>query len=166
MASRGVGLFCFNHLTNFNQTSQECSFGGPISKLFKDLNSIENFGCCGNRKGENCQILKNLLVQKYWPDLKIILYNGSLGYPLPRLFKYFRSVGKTWPPGGGAYFPYMCIVKTLKIFLSKSTSPIWRCFAQMFIGAPFTKIVQIFPICWKTWPPGCGACFPYMCVHC
>ena len=31
----------------------------------------------------------------------------------------------------------------------------------MFIGAPFTKIVQIFPICWKTWPPGGEACFPY-----
>ena len=66
-------------MTNFNQTSQECVFGGPLSKLFKDYNSIENFGCCGIRKGENCRILKNLLVDKYWPDLKIILHKCPWG---------------------------------------------------------------------------------------
>ena len=31
---------------------------------------------------------------------------------------------KTWPPEGGAYFPYICIYKTLKIFLSETTGPI------------------------------------------
>ena len=31
---------------------------------------------------------------------------------------------KTWPPGGGAYFPYISIWKTLKIFLSETTGPI------------------------------------------
>ena len=49
-----------NHITNFNKTPQECSFGGPISKLFKDLNSIQNFGCCGLRKGAKCPNFKNL----------------------------------------------------------------------------------------------------------
>ena len=51
-----------NHRTNFIQTSQECSFGGPLSKVFKDFNSIENFGCCGIRKGEKCPNFKNLLL--------------------------------------------------------------------------------------------------------
>ena len=27
---------------------------------------------------------------------------------------------KAWPPGGGAYFPYISIKKTLKIFLSET----------------------------------------------
>ena len=101
---RHLDHLLLNHLTNFNQTSQECSFGGHLLKLFKDLNSIENFGCCGNRKGENCQILKNLLVQKYWPDFNFSLHKCSLGYPLPRLFKYFRSVEKHGRQGGQSLF--------------------------------------------------------------
>ena len=39
--------------------------------LFKEFNSKQNFGCFGIRKGENCQILKKMLVQKCWPDLKL-----------------------------------------------------------------------------------------------
>ena len=31
---------------------------------------------------------------------------------------------KTWPPGGGAYFPYISIQKSLKIFMSETTGPI------------------------------------------
>ena len=31
---------------------------------------------------------------------------------------------KTCPPGGGAYFPYISILKSLKIFLSETTRPI------------------------------------------
>ena len=108
---RHLDHLLLNHLTNFNQTSQECSFGGPLSKLFKDLNSIKNFGCCSNRKGENCQILKNLLVQKYWPDLKNILHKCSLGYPLPRLFKYFRSIKKHGRQGAELFFVICALLK-------------------------------------------------------
>ena len=32
----------------------------------------------------------------------------------------------------------------------------------MFLEWPYTNIFQIIPIWWKTWPPGGGACFPYM----
>ena len=31
---------------------------------------------------------------------------------------------KTWPPRGGAYFPYISIQKSLKIFLSETNRPI------------------------------------------
>ena len=31
---------------------------------------------------------------------------------------------KTWLPGGGAYFPYISIYKTLKIFFSETNGPI------------------------------------------
>ena len=82
--------------------------------------------------------------------------------PFTKIVQIFPIRWKTWQPGGGACFPYLCIVKTLKIFLSKSAGPIWKLFCKKFIGAPFTKIVQIFPICWKTWPPGGRASFPYM----
>ena len=31
---------------------------------------------------------------------------------------------KTWPSGGGAYFPYTSIMKILKLFLSETTRPV------------------------------------------
>ena len=31
---------------------------------------------------------------------------------------------KIWPLGGGAYFPYVAILNTSKIFLSETTGPI------------------------------------------
>ena len=42
-----------NVRTNLNKTSNECSFDGPLSKLFKDFNYIDymyNFVCCGIAK--------------------------------------------------------------------------------------------------------------------
>ena len=44
---------------------------------------------------------------------------------------------KTWPPGGGSYFPYISIEKTLKFFLSETTgqfSVTWQecCFGTLF----------------------------------
>ena len=54
--------------------------------------------------------LKNLLVRNHWTDFNIILHKCSFGNPLPRLFKPFGFVKKTWPPGRGAYFaPYIYI---------------------------------------------------------
>ena len=85
-----------NHLTNFNQTSQVCSFGGPLSKLFKDLNSIENWLLRQQKRGK-------------LPNLK----KSSC----PKVLAQFKNY-----------------------------------FAQMFLGVPSTKIVQIFLIRWKTWP--------------
>ena len=50
-----------------------------------------------------------LLVRNHWADFNIILQKCSFGDPLPRLFKPFGFIKKTWPPGGGAYFPYISI---------------------------------------------------------
>ena len=58
--------------TYFNQTSQECSFGGPLSNLFKDLNSIENFGCSGIRNGAKCPKCPNFKNNLLWPSTKIV----------------------------------------------------------------------------------------------
>ena len=123
---------------------QDCSSHIDSSKnmaargqgLFSPYIYIENF--------------KNLLVRNHWSDFNIILQKCSFGDPLPRLFKPYGFVKKTWPPwlifpiylyrklkiqaiwicqktwppGGGAYFPYISIQKTLKIFLSETTGPI------------------------------------------
>ena len=39
-----------NRLANFDETSQGCSLGGALSKLLKEMNSMQNSGCHGNRK--------------------------------------------------------------------------------------------------------------------
>ena len=52
---------------------------------------------------------KNLLVRNHMTDFNIILQKRSFGDSLLRLFKPFGFVKKTWPPGGGAYFPCISI---------------------------------------------------------
>ena len=39
-----------NHLANVDEISQGCSLGGALSKLFKEINSMQNSGCHGNQK--------------------------------------------------------------------------------------------------------------------
>ena len=41
-----------------------------------------------------------------------------------KIVQAIRIRQKKWPPGGGAYFPYISIYKILKIFLSETTGPI------------------------------------------
>ena len=43
-------LLLWNRSTDFNETSQKWSLGDALSENFKDLNSMKNSGCHGNRK--------------------------------------------------------------------------------------------------------------------
>ena len=87
-----------------------------------------------------------------------------IGAPFTKMVQIFPIGWKTWPPGGGACFPYMFIVQILKIFLSKSTGPIWKLFCTNVPRGTLYQDCSNIPIRWKTWPPGGGACFPYMCI--
>ena len=46
------------------------------------------------KRGKLTKLLQSLLVRKYSLDSKIILHKCFLVHPLPRLFKYFRSIEK------------------------------------------------------------------------
>ena len=102
---------------------QDCSSHLDLSKnmaargrgLFSLYICIENF--------------KNLLVRNHWTNFHMILQKCSFGDPVARLFKPFGFVKKHGRQGGGAYFPYISLWKTLKIFLSETTGPIsiWFC---------------------------------------
>ena len=125
MAARGRGLFSQyiyienfknllvrNHWTDFNIILQKCSFGDPVLRLFKPFGFVKKHG----RQVRGLFSLyiyienfKNLLVRNHWTDFNIILQKCSFDDPLPRLFKPFGFVKKTWPPGGGAYFPNISI---------------------------------------------------------
>ena len=76
----------------------KCSLGDPLPRLFKLFRSVEKNMAASLRSlfslYVHCKHFKNLLVQKYLPDLKIIWHNSFFGDPLPRLLKLFRSIEK------------------------------------------------------------------------
>ena len=142
MAARGRGLFSLyiyienfknllvrNHWTNCNIILQEYLFDDLVPRLFKPSGFVKKHGCQGAELiFPTCIYLYGKLLkascQKHWADFNIILQKGSFSNPLPRLFKPIWIPQKTWPPEGGAYFPYISIQKSLKIFLSETTGPI------------------------------------------
>ena len=67
---------------------------------------------------------------------------------------------KTWPPGGGAYFPIYLYRKLKKSSCQKPLNRFPYNFVEMFLWWSSTKIVQAILICQKKWPPGGGAYFP------
>ena len=64
--------------------------------------------------------------------------------------------------GGRAYFPYISIYKTLKIFFSETNGPISIQLGRNVSLVNSTKIVQAVMIHQKTKPLGGGAYFPYI----
>ena len=82
-------LFLPNHTANLDQTWQECSFGGPLQKLFTEFDSIKNCGCHGNEMEFFKQFFKNLLLWNCWSDFEIISEECSLGDPFQKIFAKF-----------------------------------------------------------------------------
>ena len=72
---------------------------------------------------------------------------------------------KTWPPGGGAYFPYISIWKTLKTFLSKNH---WTDFnitlQKCSFGDPLGRLFKPFGFVKKHGCQGDAAYFPYISI--
>ena len=105
---------------------------------------------------------KNHLVPNHSTDFHIILQKCSFGDPLPRLFKPFGFAKKTWPPGGRAYFPYICIyIENFK--KSSCQKPMDRFqynLEGMCLWSPSSKVVQAVMIRQKIWLQGVGAYFP------
>ena len=122
MAARGQGLFSLymyienfknllvrNHWTDFNIILQKCSFGDPLSRLFKPFGFVKKNMAARGRGLFSLYIyienLKNLLVRNHWTDFHIILQKCSFGDPSSRLFKLFGFVKKHGHQGAGLIFP-------------------------------------------------------------
>ena len=108
--------------------------------------------------------LKNLLVRNHWTDFHIILQKCSFGDPLPRLYKPFGFVKKHGRQGAGLIFPIYLYRKLKKSSCQKPLNWFPYNFAEMFLWWSSTKIIQAIWIRQKTWPPGGGACFPYVSI--
>ena len=117
MAPRGQGLFALyvysenfkqlllqNYWPDFEVIWHSYSLGGPLPRLFKLFRFVKKMAARGRGLfalyvyNEN---FKQLLLQNYWPELKVICHRGSFGGPLPRLCKFFGFVKKHGRQGAG-----------------------------------------------------------------
>ena len=140
MAARGRGLFslyiyiekCKNHLvpnhwTDFHIILQKSYFGDPLPRLFKPFGFVKKHGRQG--AGLNFPIylyrkLKKSSCQKPPDRFPYNFAEMFLWWSSTKIVRAISISQKTWPPGGGAYFPYISILKNVKIFLSETTRPI------------------------------------------
>ena len=104
-------LLSRNHWTDFNIILQKCFFGDPLPRLFKPFGFVKKHG----RQGAGlifpiyiC-IEKFLLVRNHWTDFNIILQKCSFWWFSTKTVQCIWIRQKTWPLGGGAYFPYISI---------------------------------------------------------
>ena len=83
----------FKHLSSqwadLDQTWQECSLGGPLSKLFSEFDSIKNSGCHANKMEFFKQFFRNLLLWNFWSDFEIISQECCLGNPFQNWLRDF-----------------------------------------------------------------------------
>ena len=106
-----------NQKANLDKTWQECSLGEALQKLLKEFNSNKNSGCHGNKWLKMEKIFKNLLVTNHKARSIHILYEASLGDPLPKLLKLFPW-GHIWALPGRTLF----YIETKKESFKKSSS--------------------------------------------
>ena len=139
MAARGRGLFSLyiyienfknllvrNHWTDFNIILQKCSFSDPLPRLFKPFGFVKNMAARGRGLISLYIYIENFKKSSCQKPLDRFPYNFAemfLWWSSTKIVWAISISQKTWPPGGGAYFPYISILKTLKIFLSETTGP-------------------------------------------
>jgi len=101
----------WNRLLDFDQTSQEWSLGGPLSKLFKPFQLIASIGHGVKKIGFQNAIFKNLLVRNYKAQSFYIWFIASCRCSLQKLFK-LCTWGQNWPRPGGHNFTLIYIRRT------------------------------------------------------
>ena len=143
-------LLVRNQWTDFNITWQECFFGDPLPRLFKLSWSSKNMAARGWAYFSlyvYIKKIKNLLVRNRWTELNVAWQECCFCNPLPGRFKPSWYVKKHGLQGGGAYFRYISVQKTLKCFLSDTSWPI-----SIKLWWPSNKNVQAILICQKNMP--------------
>ena len=137
LTKNSKNLLVRNHWTDFNIILQKCSFGDPLSRLFKPFGFVKKHGRQGVRGLFSLYIyienFKNLLVKNHWTDFNIILQKCFFGDALPRLFKPFGFVKKHGRQGAGLFFPIILYKKLKKSSRQKPLDRFQYNFAEMFL---------------------------------
>ena len=124
MAARGRGLFSLyiyvenlknlvrNHWTNFNIILQKCSFGDSLPRLFKPFGFVKKHGRQGAGLIFPVYLYRKLKKSSCQKPLNRFPYTFAEMYLMWSSTKVVQAIWiskKTWPPRGGAYFPYISI---------------------------------------------------------
>ena len=106
--------------------------------------------------------LKNLLVRNHWTDFSIILQKCSFGDPLPRLFKPFGVVNKTWLPGGerGLFSLYIYIENLKNLLIRNHWNNCNIMWQKCSFGDPVPRLFKPFGFFKKHGRQGAGLIFP------
>ena len=105
-------LLIRNHWTDFNITWQKCFLGDPLPRLFAIMICQKNMAAWGQGLFSLyicIENFKNLLVRNDWTDFNITWQKYFLGDPFTKIVQAVMICQKTWPLGGGVYFPYISI---------------------------------------------------------
>ena len=104
---------------------------------------------------------KNLLVRNHWTNFNIILQKCSFGNPLPRLFKPFGFIKKTWPPGGrGLFSLYIYIAIFKNLFVRYHSTDFNIILQKCSFGDPLPRLFKTFGFIKKHGRQGAGLIFP------
>ena len=125
MAARVRGLFSLyiyienlknllvkNHWTDFSILRQKCSFGDPLPRLFKPFGFVKKHGRQGAGLIFPIYLYRKLKTSSCQKPPDRFQYNFAemfLWWSSTKIVQAIWIRQKTWPPGGGAYFPYISI---------------------------------------------------------
>ena len=129
-----------NRWANLDQTWQECSLGGPLQKVFKEIDSIKNSG----RHGKEIELFKQFFKNLLWnrrSDFEIILQECSLYDPFQNCSQNFDlSINMALVNGGFLHYTDM---KFLKYLLRIPWSDFKIISQECSLGDPFQKLFEI-----------------------
>ena len=101
-----------NHGTDLHIILQKCSFGDPLPRLFKPFGFVKKHG----RQGAGLifpvylyRKLKKSSCHKPLDRLRYNLVEMFLWWSSTKIVQAIWIREKTWPPGDGAYLPYISI---------------------------------------------------------
>ena len=109
-------LLVRNHWTDFQIILQKCSFGEPLPSLFKPFGFVKKHGCQGAGLIFSIYLYRKLEKSSYQKPLDRFPYNFVevfLCWSSTKILQAIEISPKTWPPGGGAYFPYIYLYRKL-----------------------------------------------------
>ena len=177
MTARGRGLFSLyicienfknllvgNHLTNFNIILQNCSFGDFLRRLFKPFGFVNKHGRQGAGLIFPIYLYRKLKKSSCLKPLDRFPYNFAEMFLWLLSTKIVQAIWirqKTWPPGGGAYFPYIIYIENFKNLLVRNH---WTDFnislQKCSFGDPLPRLFKPFGFVKKHGRQGAGLIFP------
>ena len=178
MAARGRGLFSLyicienfknllvrNQWTDFNIILQKCSFGDPLPRLFETFGFVKKHGRQGVGLIFPIYLYRKLLKSSRQKPLDQFQYNFAEMFLWLSSTKIVQAIWirqKTWPPGGGAYFPYIICIENFKNLLVRNHQTDFNIILQKcFFGDPLPRLIKTFGLVKKHVRQGAGLIFPF-----